>query len=172
MNNNPAIIIIRWYLGNICHYQLVLQHKSGNMDNTYPQLHKVWNRHALRIPQPRVWDATWYIVDLGPASIVDPCKCSLIRIAKNIRKSYIYIYTYKPIIFLDGKKYIYISDDCMITEPFQNPDCMILFRFGLDPACPQHALLQKKSHNKWPNISQMRMGHDDELSRFLILLAF
>ena len=106
MNNNPAIIIIRWYLGNICHYQLVLQHKSGNMDNTYPQLHKVWNRHALRIPQPRVWDATWYIVDLGPASIVDPCKCSLIRIAKNIRKCYIYIY--KPIIFLDGKKYIYI----------------------------------------------------------------
>ena len=59
---------------------------------TYPQLHKVWNRHALRIPQPRVCDATWYIVDLGPASIVDPCKCSLIRIAKNIRKCYIYIY--------------------------------------------------------------------------------
>ena len=60
----------------------------------YPQLHKVWNRHALRIPQPRVWDATWYIVDLGPASIVDPCKCSLIRIAKNIRKCYIYTYIY------------------------------------------------------------------------------
>ena len=137
MNNNPAIIIIRWYLGNICHYQLVLQHKSGNMDNTYPQLHKVWNRHALRIPRPRVWDATWYIVDLGPASIVDPCKCSLIRIAKNIRKCYIYIN--QSYSWMAKSIYIYIRwlhDYWTLPEPRLHD--FIPFRFGscMSAACP------------------------------------
>ena len=36
----------------------------------------------------------------------------------------------------------------MITEPFQNPACMISFRLGLGPACPQHALLQKGSQKQ------------------------
>ena len=138
----------------------------------YHQLHKVWNRHTLRYAEPRVWDASWCIVDLCSASIIDPCKRSIIRIAKNIRK---YCIIYKPIIFLDGKKdiymYIYIRwlHDYWALPELRLHD-FIPFRFGscMSAACP----LTKKSHNNWPNISQMRMGHDDELSRFLILLAF
>jgi len=138
----------------------------------YHQLHKVWNRHTLRYAEPRVWDASWCIVDLCSASIIDPCKRSIIRIAKNIRK---YCIIYKPIIFLDGKKdiymYIYIRwlHDYWALPELRLHD-FIPFRFGscMSAACP----LTKKFHINWPNISQMRMGHDDELSRFLILLAF